>query len=71
MCNTQKVRLWGLPSLGLIGGPAQGKVCIVTGPTSGIGKQAATELARRGAHGERRRPRPAPHVDVRPTLARA
>jgi hypothetical protein len=41
-----------LPSLDLIGGPVEGLVCIVTGPTSGIGKETATELARRGAHGK-------------------
>ena len=28
----------------------QGKVCLVTGATSGIGQVAATELCRRGAH---------------------
>eukprot|EP00887_Chlorella_sp_A99_P003670 scaffold7.g3670.t1 len=33
-----------------IGGPAEGRVCVVTGPTSGIGRQAAMELAWRGAH---------------------
>lgn len=30
--------------------PLEGRVCIVTGPTSGIGKQTALELARAGAH---------------------
>ena len=40
-----------LPSLQDIGGPVEGLVCIVTGPTAGIGKQTAMELARRGAHG--------------------
>ena len=28
----------------------QGKVCLVTGATAGIGQVAATELCRRGAH---------------------
>jgi NAD(P)-dependent dehydrogenase (short-subunit alcohol dehydrogenase family) len=28
----------------------QGKVCVITGATAGIGRVAATELARRGAH---------------------
>lgn len=41
-----------LPQLDSIGGPADGLICIVTGPTSGIGREAAGELARRGAHGE-------------------
>jgi hypothetical protein len=45
--------MMNLPSLDLIGGPVEGLVCIVTGPTSGIGKETATELARRGAHGKR------------------
>jgi hypothetical protein len=44
--------MMNLPSLDLIGGPVEGLVCIVTGPTSGIGKETATELARRGAHGK-------------------
>jgi NAD(P)-dependent dehydrogenase (short-subunit alcohol dehydrogenase family) len=39
-----------LSDINLIGGPASGLVCIITGPTSGIGKEAALELARRGAH---------------------
>lgn len=46
----QKLRMRGLPPLGQIGGPAEGRVCVVTGPTSGIGRQAAMELAWRGAH---------------------
>ncbi len=41
----------GLPSLDLIGGPAEGLTVIVTGPTSGIGRETAAELARRGATG--------------------
>lgn len=40
-----------IPDLSAIGGPVEGLVAIVTGPTSGIGKETATELARRGAHG--------------------
>jgi retinol dehydrogenase 12 len=44
--------MWNLPPLDLIGSPVPpGTVCIVTGPTSGIGKETAAELARRGAHG--------------------
>jgi NADP-dependent 3-hydroxy acid dehydrogenase YdfG len=31
---------------------AEDLVCIVTGPTSGIGKEIAKELARRGAQGK-------------------
>ncbi|KAG7674068.1 putative Dehydrogenase/reductase SDR family member FEY [Nannochloris sp. 'desiccata'] len=46
----QKLWMMNLPSLDLIGGPVEGLVCVVTGPTSGIGKETATELARRGAH---------------------
>jgi len=40
-----------LPPIGLIGGAVESQVCIITGPTSGIGKETAAELARRGAHG--------------------
>lgn len=47
----QKVWMRHLPELGLVGGPVAGMVCIVTGPTSGIGTETASELARRGAHG--------------------
>ncbi|KAL4419280.1 hypothetical protein ABPG77_008330 [Micractinium sp. CCAP 211/92] len=45
----QKLWMRGLPSLSLIGGPAEGLVVVVTGPTSGIGKETAAELAARGA----------------------
>ena len=48
----QKLWMRNLPPLELIGGPVAGLVCIVTGPTSGIGLETATELARRGAHGK-------------------
>ena len=48
--DLQKIRMRGLPDLELIGGPADGLICIITGPTSGIGQEAAAELARRGAH---------------------
>ena len=48
----QKLWMRGLPELSLIGGPAEGRVVVVTGPTSGIGKETAAALAARGAHGE-------------------
>ncbi|PRW61076.1 short-chain dehydrogenase reductase SDR [Chlorella sorokiniana] len=48
-CFLQKLWMRGLPSLDLIGGPAEGLTVIVTGPTSGIGRETAAELARRGA----------------------
>lgn len=47
----QKLKMWNLPEVDLIGGPAQGLVVIVTGPTSGIGREVASALARRGATG--------------------
>jgi hypothetical protein len=50
-CGMQKLWMRHLPDLGLVGGPVANLVCIVTGPTSGIGTQTASELARRGAHG--------------------
>lgn len=49
---TQKVWMRGVSPLQSIGSPANDLVCIVTGPTSGIGRETAMELARRGAHGE-------------------
>lgn len=48
----QKLWMRGLPSLSLIGAPAEGLVVVVTGPTSGIGRETAAELAARGAQGE-------------------
>ncbi|KAJ9509232.1 hypothetical protein QJQ45_001684 [Haematococcus lacustris] len=38
-----------LGSIDSVGGPVQGLTVIVTGPTSGIGKETAAALARRGA----------------------
>ncbi|GAB4815098.1 hypothetical protein N2152v2_002144 [Parachlorella kessleri] len=46
----QKLWMRNLPTLESIGGPANGHVCIVTGPTSGIGWETAFALAQRGAH---------------------
>lgn len=48
----QKLWMRGLPELSLVGGPAEGRVVVITGPTSGIGKETAAALAARGAHGE-------------------
>ncbi|PSC73472.1 short-chain dehydrogenase [Micractinium conductrix] len=48
-CCLQKLWMRGLPELSLVGGPAAGQVVVVTGPTSGIGRETAVALARRGA----------------------
>jgi len=49
----QKLWMRDLPTLSLIGGPVPtGQVVVVTGPTSGIGRETAAALAARGAHGE-------------------
>ncbi|KAK9853628.1 hypothetical protein WJX84_011426 [Apatococcus fuscideae] len=45
----QRWKLRKMPSLEQTGGSLQGKTCIVTGPTSGIGQATAEELCRRGA----------------------
>lgn len=50
--GAQKFWMLRLPPLELIGGEASSRVCIVTGPTSGIGWETAFALAQRGAHGE-------------------
>ncbi|DBA69396.1 hypothetical protein WJX79_008778 [Trebouxia sp. C0005] len=47
---TQKVRLRGVPPIDSVGGPAEGLTYIVTGPTSGIGKETAAALLRRKAN---------------------
>lgn len=47
----QKLWMRKLPPIELVGGPASNQVCIVTGPTSGIGWETAFALAQRGAHG--------------------
>ena len=51
--SPQKLWMRGLPSLDLIGGPAEGLTVVVTGPTSGIGRETAAALAARGATGAR------------------
>lgn len=68
----QKLWMRGLPSLSLIGGPAEGQVVVVTGPTSGIGRETAAALAARGSHGEfagAGRPRP-PAGEVQEAMRR-
>ncbi|KAL6752312.1 hypothetical protein V8C86DRAFT_2758173 [Haematococcus lacustris] len=45
----QKLGMQHLGSIDSVGGPVQGLTVIVTGPTSGIGKETAAALARRGA----------------------
>ena len=47
----QKLFNIGVPELRHIGGPVEGLVAVVTGPTSGIGRVTAIELGRRGATG--------------------
>ena len=49
---TQKLWMRHLPPLELVGGEAASRVCIITGPTSGIGWETAFALAQRGAHGK-------------------
>lgn len=46
----QKFFVLGVPALRHIGGDVRGLTCIVTGPTSGIGRETALELSRRGAN---------------------
>ena len=52
MFSLQKLWTRKVGPLALTGGMAEDLVCIVTGPTSGIGKEIAKELARRGAQGK-------------------
>ena len=48
----QKWRTRKVGPLQAVGGPVAGKVALVTGGTSGIGKATAVELGRRGATGK-------------------
>ena len=45
----QKLGMLHLDEVDYVGGPAEGLTAIVTGPTSGIGAETASALARRGA----------------------
>lgn len=49
----QKLWMIRIPELSHIGDfpDKDGRVCIITGPTSGIGKETAREMFRRGYHG--------------------
>ncbi|KAJ9508868.1 hypothetical protein QJQ45_028188 [Haematococcus lacustris] len=47
--RSKKLGMQHLGSIDSVGGPVQGLTVIVTGPTSGIGKETAAALARRGA----------------------
>ena len=47
----QKLFTWHVPSLRKVGGSLDGQVAMVTGATSGIGRETALELGRRGATG--------------------
>ena len=49
----QKLWMMHIPELSHIGDlpGKEGRVCIITGPTSGIGKETAREMFRRGYHG--------------------
>eukprot|EP00199_Chlamydomonas_sp_CCMP681_P004426 CAMPEP_0119113964 /NCGR_PEP_ID=MMETSP1180-20130426/45759_1 /TAXON_ID=3052 ORGANISM="Chlamydomonas cf sp, Strain CCMP681" /NCGR_SAMPLE_ID=MMETSP1180 /ASSEMBLY_ACC=CAM_ASM_000741 /LENGTH=81 /DNA_ID=CAMNT_0007102285 /DNA_START=77 /DNA_END=318 /DNA_ORIENTATION=+ len=42
--------MYDLDDVDFVGGPAKGLTIIITGPTSGIGKETAAAMARRGAH---------------------
>ena len=47
----QKLGMMDIGPVDFVGGPARGMTCIVTGPTSGIGTETASAMARRGAKG--------------------